>query len=174
MDNSIHSFIKILIDGGWNYIPSKESVSRKEFNNIRLNESPSYFKEFVSSFELLSNKLDTAWFTSFNDYVSNNSENSFSWNEFEMNSLEYAENDDEKKDITFFWEKTLPFMTSVKDGYSYIAIVIKGKDFGKIVYGQEPIYEDIVHICNSFQDFLCMFSAHISGDKKNPIFDGFI
>lgn len=174
MDNSIHSFIKILVDYGWNYIPPKERVSQKEFNNVRLNESPSDFKEFVSSFELLSNKLDTVWFTSFKDYVSNNSENSFSWNEFEMNSLEYAENDNEKKDIISFWEKTLPFMTSVKDGYSYIAIVIKGEDFGKVVCGQEPIYEDIVHICNSFQEFLCIFSEHISGHKKNSIFDVFI
>ncbi|MEY8607248.1 SMI1/KNR4 family protein [Muribaculum intestinale] len=174
MDNNIFNFIKLLVNSGWNCNPAKEGVSRKKNINVRLNESPSDFKEFVSSFDLLSNKLDTVWFTSIKDYSSTESENSFVWNEFEISSLEYAESDEEKKSIISFWDKTLPFLTSVKGGYSYMAIVLNNDDYGKIVYGQEPIYEDTVHVCDSFQEFLHMFSLHISGETQSPIFDDFM
>lgn len=77
--------------------------------NVRLNESPSDFKEFVSSFDLLSNKLDTVWFTSIKDYSSTESENSFVWNEFEISSLEYAESDEEKRVLFPFGIKLFLF-----------------------------------------------------------------
>lgn len=173
--DSIHDFINTLTNDGWNYISSKTDISQEEIKNERLKKSPSDFKQFVSAFELLSNRSDTVWFTSLKDYELKDSQNSFVWNEFEMNSLEYAEDEDEKKEIISFWETTLPFLISVKDSYSYIAIIIEGKDFGKIVYGQEPIYEETVPVCNSFREFLELFSAAISnGFTKHSVFQDFI
>ena len=59
-----------------------------------------------------------------------------------------------------FWSNHLPFMMSVKGGYSYVAIVLNAENKGQIVAGAEPEYEDTVVLADSLDGF---FDKYISG-----------
>lgn len=99
----------------------------------RLSKTPSSFLKFVEYFDLFANAEDNIWFISIKDYLKENNGEGFSWNEFELQSLEYSDGQ-EKKDVIKFWNDHLPFIMSVKSDYAYVAIVLNGEDKGQIVY----------------------------------------
>ncbi len=76
--------------------------------------------------------------------------------EFEELSLEVAEGDDEwKEEIKRWWDKKLPIIISVRDGYSFFAIDLEN-DCGNIVKGEEPEFEETEIVASSFYEFLDM------------------
>ena len=102
------------------------------------------------------------WFLSYQDF-SKNDENSFSWNEFECQSIDSALDEEMLSDIKSFWDKHLPILMSVKNGYSYVAIGIGEFNNGKIFYGTEPEYEDVAIIANSFYEFKEKYISALNG-----------
>ena len=66
-------------------------------------------------------------------------------------------------DIKSFWDKHLPILMSVKNGYSYVAIGIGEFNNGKIFYGTEPEYEDVAIIANSFYEFKEKYISALNG-----------
>lgn len=84
-------------------------------------------------------------------------DNGFRWNEFELMSLEWTDGDIAVKE---FWNKHIPVVQSVKDGYSYYAI---NTESGKIVYGCEPEFEEAEDVAESFEDFIAKV---ITGEIK--------
>ena len=98
---------------------------------------------------------EKTWFLCQNEY-NNISDLAFKWNEFEKLSLEVAEDDKElKKDIKQWWDKKLPIIISVKDGYTFFAIDLENNS-GEIVRGEEPEFEETKVVANSFFEFLDM------------------
>ncbi|AYN04391.1 SMI1/KNR4 family protein [Flavobacterium sp. 140616W15] len=121
---------------------------------------------FLKKINKLTNKEETVWFNSLIDYSNLGTDKSaFLWNDFEVDSLECAEDDEERNEIVKFWKKYLPFLISVKNGYSYLGIGIKGANIGKIVYGREPEYEEIEVIANSFEEFMELHSSETAQIK---------
>ncbi|WP_370511691.1 hypothetical protein [Brevibacillus sp. AG162] len=47
----------------------------------------------------------------------------------------------------------MPIALSVRNGYTYYAIDL-GNEFGSIVCGSEPEFEEVEHIASSFDQFL--------------------
>ena len=120
----------------------------KRFRNI-----PDSFLHFLEHFKSITSKDDTTWFICGEDY-NDDSDDAFKWNEFELMSLESAESDsDWKRDIEKWWSDKLPFLMSVKDGYSFYAIDL-GDNNGAIIKGEEPEFEEAYVIADHFEDFL--------------------
>ena len=129
----------------YNYL---ENAVLNKFKNI-----PSGFIGILEEFCNISSKDDTTWFLCGKDYTEKTDE-SFNWNEFELMSLEAAEDDEEwKTEILDWWKGKLPFVMSVKDGYSYYAIDLEDNR-GAIIFGQEPEFEDAVVVAKDFDDFI--------------------
>lgn len=116
---------------------------------------PEDYRSFMESFSLLTNLSDTTWFNSIADFNGSHTESEFSWNEFEQQSLEVFEDDETtRKQIISFWDAHLPFILSVKNGYSYFSIDTAENNFGRIYFGAEPEYEETDHVANSFSEFM--------------------
>lgn len=125
------------------------------------------FEELVTSYFACSNQSDDVWFLSWADYAEK-SDSSFSWNEFELQSLEAALDESQKNQVVAFWSKHVPFLVSVRSGYSYIAMSIDDSTFGRIVTGNEPEYEETVTLSNSLTDFYKHFLDALTGKVLDP------
>lgn len=139
------------------------SIKLNKNNNLNLNaefiERYSNFNdeysEFLKYFAEVTSDDEKTWFLCQNEY-NNISDLAFKWNEFEKLSLEVAEDDKElKKDIKQWWDKKLPIIISVKDGYTFFAIDLENNS-GEIVRGEEPEFEETKVVANSFFEFLDM------------------
>lgn len=171
-------YIDILLENDWVFEKNNEPIDRVKANNYadnKLEKVNDNFFSFINKYMLLTNQSDNVWYIPIDEYSRDTiKEDEFSWNSFEIESLEYADDADEKKEIKDFWNKHLPFLFSVKDGYSYIAMIIEGKDKGKIVYGREPEYEDVEVISDSFDDFQKLHSKFLKEGKKDRVLSSFI
>ncbi len=162
-------FIDILVSKGWNSEKSDGKVDYK--NNAvaeKIDKASDEIRQFISSFNLLANTEDNIWFLSLQDYLKENSEGAFSWNEFEIQSIEAAEDEEEIIAIKAFWNAHLPFMLSVKNGYAYFAIVLDGPDKGKIVIGNEPMYEETTVIAADLAAFFDLFISFLNNEVNLP------
>lgn len=154
-------FIDVLKAEGWNFEPLE---TKYPLTNRRLDKATPDLKEFVSSFGVLANEDDTVWFLSLKDYESKADDSEFAWNEFEKECLDSTEDDDDAREISEFWKNILPFLMNVDGQYSFIGMVVGKKNYGKIVYGCEPSYEEIEFVCDSFPEFIEMFARAVEGD----------
>ena len=117
----------------------------------RYKKIPSDWLSFINKFNVCMNSTETTWFLLNENYMPKN-ENEWRYNEFEILSLESAQDDNEWiKEIHDFWDNNLPIIMSVGNGYEYYAIEIKS---GAIVHGIEPEFEDVEKVANSFNDFI--------------------
>ena len=114
------------------------------------------------------NKAETAWFLCQPDY-DGTSDSAYRWNEFELQSLEAAEGDDDwRREITRFWDRHFPIFLSVKAGYSFLALRLTEPDYGAVVYGHEPEYEEVDVICPSFTELGRLMPAVVEG-QTHPL-----
>ena len=165
--------INLLIDAlqevNWN-VTLKDS-SKNELNeafNLRYPKLPEDYSNFLCYVKSCSNTDDTAWFLCEDDY-NGNANSAFAWNEFEVQSLEAAEdNSDLTKTIIKFWDQHLPFMLSVKSGYAFLGLRLSEEGFGEIVSGREPEYEDVRKVCDSFAELTQMIIAVVQGEQSFP------
>ncbi len=125
-------------------------------NNKVLNEYknlPEGFVSLLEEYNNISSKDDTTWFICGKDYL-DESDDAFRWNEFELMSLEATDGDEEwKHKIQAWWKEKLPFIMSVKGGYSYYAIDLEDNE-GTIIFGREPEFEDAIIVAKDFDDFI--------------------
>ena len=95
---------------------------------------------------------EKTWFIC-EDEFNNSSDTDFKWNEYELLSLEAAMGDDSwKSEITAWWDRHLPIVMSVDDGYSFYAIDLTN-DKGAIVHGCEPEFEEVEKVANTLEQF---------------------
>jgi len=82
----------------------------------------------------------------------------FRWDEWERLSLDAA-CDDAKfiTEIRAFWDCHFPFLFSVHSGYAYHAICTAADQFGHVVEGYEPLFEEALPVADSFESFLTAF-----------------
>ncbi|MDR2284187.1 MAG: SMI1/KNR4 family protein [Sphingobacterium sp.] len=115
---------------------------------------PAEYLDFLESFSLLSNKSDTTWFNSINDF-NEESEGEFRWDEFERQSMEAFEGDvSAQRLVGDFWDRHIPIILSVEEGYSYFCIGVGEDNWGKVYFGEEPEYEEVEWVSDSFLMFM--------------------
>ncbi|MCR5607530.1 MAG: SMI1/KNR4 family protein [Lachnospiraceae bacterium] len=147
-------FIDYLVKNGWKFtIEYNESVMlNNDFVHKKKLENLSYYL-FIKKYKELYNNDATIWFNCIDDY-NENTESAFAWNEFELLSLENALDNEQHNTIKEWWKKIIPIIISVKDGYyKYYAISI-GDNFGKVIMGHEPEFEEVDVIAENFEDFI--------------------
>ncbi|MPQ49205.1 SMI1/KNR4 family protein [Marinifilum sp. N1E240] len=119
---------------------------------------PKSYLNFLDQFDFLSNKEETFWFNSIGDF-NYESDIAFKWNDFEIQSLDAFEGDiEEQKRIRDFWDKHLIIALSVKGEYQYLAICLNEENYGAIVYGAEPEFEESERVCENFEQLLTLFT----------------
>lgn len=124
----------------------------KHYTNL-----PSEYLLFLTYFENISNDSDTAWFNLNTDF-NGKSENEFKWNKLELLSLEWSEDDNKELiNIRKFWKNHITIILSVKDGFQFLAICLEKNKYGEIVYGREPLFEDVKKVCTSFDELIDLF-----------------
>ncbi len=162
-------FIEKLKTLGWTLksnVPSDVYTPNDIINRIELNAQPE-FLEFINQFEILANNEDNIWFLSVKDYSKDNLGEGFSWNEFELQSLEAAD-ENQRDNILQFWKMHLPFLMGVKSGYAYVALVLVGPDKGSIVAGNEPEYEETTKIAESLEEFFDIYIPILNNEMNIP------
>lgn len=137
-------------------IETAENVTAFPDTITRRYQIPAQWLDFIQNLQICENASADKWFLTPKDYLP--AEDGFQWNTFELESLSYAADEDEKDHITAFWNTHLPIFLSVDGEYSYIAIDITT---GRIVSGYEPEYEEITVIAEDFDSFL---NQVIAGD----------
>ncbi len=137
---------KVTLNESMNLCLNEEFIKRYSCISSEYQEFLRYFNEVISDDE-------KTWFLCSNEY-NNTSKLAFRWNEFEELSLEATKDDEEwKEEIKRWWDKKLPIIMSVRDGYSFFAIDLEN---GTIVRGEEPEFEEIEIVAKSFYEFLDM------------------
>lgn len=151
--NKSNEFIKWAKDKGWDI--TFKLKSELELNNsliTRYKGISSCYVEFLKAVKQCITPSEKTWFLCEDNY-NNISNIAFKWNEFELISLEAAEDDREwKEEIVSWWDKHLPIVMSVGEGYSFYAIDLVD-DIGSIVQGFEPEFEEVEKVANSIEDF---------------------
>ncbi|MBC2580558.1 SMI1/KNR4 family protein [Clostridium sp. DJ247] len=153
MSKKCSEFISWAKNNGWN-ITDKCEHQLKLDNSIlsRYKQIPNDYLEFLKMVKQCISPSEKTWFICENEY-NNDSDIAFKWNEFELLSLEAAEQDEEwKSEITGWWEKHLPIVMSVDDGYSFYAIDLTN-DIGAVVQGYEPEFEEVEKIASNVEEF---------------------
>ena len=165
--------LSVLTQFGW---VCKEAETKNSFVVLpepqqgRSSGLPDLLSNLIISYELLANNNDTAWFITYN-ILQSQSENSFSWNEFEKESLNSAISQNDIEKVNKFWDSHFCFFMSVKSGYAHISIVTSGDKKGQIVWGEEPEYEEVSFLARTYNEFCSILIEHVSGVKKNEILD---
>lgn len=167
-------FLKRLEQAGWTIEQNDASAPQlDEILLARLGHASTNLEELISAYTVCSNKQDDVWFLSWADFAGM-SDSSFRWNEFELQSLDAAIDEQQRKAVTDFWSGHIPFLMSVRSGYAYAAISIESASIGKIVVGNEPEYELVDVLSDSFEDFLKLFAEAVDGAVLDPRLSPFI
>ncbi len=142
----LKEFTKWAENNGWDVVIVDDKAELPDHITKRY-KIPEIWYEFIARMRVCQNKDYTKWF--FTPWEYQNSLNpGFHWNEFELESLEYCDNDPM---IIKFWDRHLPIYRSVEGEYSYYAI---DTESGKVVCGYEPEYEDAAIVADCFEKFI--------------------
>ncbi len=116
---------------------------------------PYEYLEFIKQIKQCISSSKKSWLICEEEY-NGKSDIAFKWNDFEILSLEAAENDLEwKSEIKNWWNRYFPILMSVNNGYSFYAIDTEDEK-GAIVYGSEPEFEEVDIVADNFMEFLDM------------------
>ena len=156
--NMIDEFVAWAINNGWSVELAESLHEIPVLLTQRYRSLPRTWSDFFRAINSCHNAQDTVWFTDHQSFRTDD-DNAFRYNELELISLDAACGDAElENDIRSFWNKHIPIVMSVSNGYEYYAI---NTDTGEIVNGYEPEFEECSHTADTFYDFLKMI---VSGE----------
>lgn len=166
--HELEEFLNILRRAGWNIATSSGDVLNLNPAVLaRYPHIPDAYLTFLRHVAECSNPAQTAWFLCASDYNADGSDDTtFRWNEWERLSFEAADgNQEEVERIRQFWNSHLPIMSSVSSDYAYLAISMSPADYGAIVHGFAPEFEESPQrVCGSFDEFLDAFGRIVAGE----------
>ena len=148
----IDKFVAYMENQDWTAkMNGEQEFSLPEPMKSRYAGYPESWVRFVAIVKSMVRKDERAWFLCAEDY-NMQGDKAWQWNEWELLSLEAAENDTAWKDaIRKFWNAHLPIFLSLENGYAYYAISMKD---GSVVYGAGPEFEECETVADSFEDFM--------------------
>lgn len=150
MSPKIENEINSLQSLDWKYEKSSNASVLPEFVANRYPWIFSDAKEFIAEVDTLVSPDEKMWILTGKDFR-NESKSAFSWNEFEIQSLQAAGEDQSEIDtVKSFWDKHFPIAISVEDGYVYYALC----ENGTIVTGRGPEFEQTTIFAENYLDFL--------------------
>lgn len=154
MKNLELQFTEWAKSSGWTCETAREKLEIPQEILARYKRLPQDFLDFISKFSNIINAGGNMWLLTAKDYLADDDE-AYRWNEFELMSLEWME--DEKAEITAFWDNYLPIFMSVAGDYHYYAINIKT---GEIFEGWSPEFEEPQIAAPNFTEFMERVISH--------------
>jgi len=154
LSSKIHEFMIWAESNGWIITQKSNCHLDLDVSFItRYKVIPEEYLDFLRVMEQCITPDEKTWFLCESEYK-NSSDADFQWNEFELLSLEAANEDDQwRSEITTWWNHYLPIMISVNGVYSFYAIDLSN-EIGAIVYGEEPEFEEIKKVANHLNEFM--------------------
>ena len=141
----LNEFMEWAKNNGWNVMSNDEKTDLPDAIKRRY-DIPAQWYSFICSFQVCEDQSATKWFLTPKDYFQQ--EDGFQWNEFELQSLEYTDNE---SSVISYWDKHLPIFMSVDGEYSYYAI---NTENGNVVNGYEPEFEGSSVVADDFEAFI--------------------
>ncbi|NHQ88556.1 hypothetical protein HA050_20875 [Iodobacter sp. HSC-16F04] len=161
-----NNLIKKLKKHGWIFEHTDKNRKEKDNKEIEIIKKTSInLYKWCSFFDALYSSAEDEWFLSLNDFR-NNSDSSFSWNEFEKICIESCSSPKEEIEVRIFWSGHLPIFMSTKSGYQYWAIKTSGENIGAIYYGREPEFEEVTKIAENFDDLIKKINLSLDTNNK--------
>lgn len=109
--------------------------------------------QWITSFDRLITRDEKQWFLSHLDFTRKSQPGEFVWNEYEVMSLEAAEDDRDWKDsIALFWSNHLPLYMDVRSGYRALVARISRGDCHGVFESIGPEFEDVTLVASSISD----------------------
>jgi hypothetical protein len=169
-NQELEDFLAVLRSFEW------EVVLRNEEDQLELGAEfkarypniPEDYLEFLKRVALCANSASNVWFLGEGDY-NGYAGHAFAWNEFEIMSLESTQLDENSSDkIRKFWRNHFPFMLSVHSDYAFLALCVSGDNYGAVVAGYAPEFEEAFKVCGSFGEFVKLFSRVLKKEIDHP------
>ena len=141
----LDEFKEWAVKNNWKIV---SGTDKKDLPDIIRNryKIPQQWYDFICMLRVCENQTETTWFLTPDDYLPRN--DGFQWNEFELQSLEWTDND---SSVSGYWDKHFPVVMSVDGEYSYYAV---NTENGNVVNGAEPEYEISSVVAEDFNDFI--------------------
>jgi len=164
----LEQFLDTLRRARWNVVTMRDDTL--DLNNLlsgRYSRIPDAYLTFLRHVAECSNPAQNAWFLCAADYNADGRDSTtFRWNEWERMSLDAAEGDEELiQNVTQFWDCHLPILSAVHSDYAYLAIALAADEYGSLVYGYGPEFEESARkVCASFDAFLDLFEGMVAGE----------
>lgn len=174
MTEAQHDLLLALANSGWS-VKTSESVGSFLPAPVaeRYPTIPQEIVLFLGGLEECINSDRNAWFLCRQEFMRNDPD-SFHWNEYELMSLEAAKDDPAwQKTIRDFWDNHFPFMMAVHSDYDFLAINLHPDDYGQVVHGFGPEFEQVSAIAPSFTEFVSYFTTVVRGDMKSEVLSFF-
>lgn len=129
---------------------------------------PPAVEQFLRSFEVCHNATEDAWMLTPADFRKTDAEG-FRWNEYEFMAIEAAEGEaDRQSEVRAFWDEHLPIMMAVHSDYDYLAVRLAQPNFGSIVHGYAPEWDNPSVVSRSFEEFLVRFT--VEAGSREPAY----
>jgi hypothetical protein len=163
----IDRLLSVLQREGWN-------VARKNAGQLSLHDDfrlryralPKDFLYFLATVELCVAPKGVMWFLTEAEY-NRARDTPLAWDFCEQLSLEVLEQCsaiDEMTDVKDFWNAHLPILLADRGEYVYLAIGVQPENFGQIIKGFEPEFEESAsQVCGSFTDFCQLYTEVLEG-----------
>jgi len=111
---------------------------------------PADYRHLVEAFGSVTSADERAWLVTGEVFAG--SDSAFTWNEWEVQSLESAGDDRPfAARIVQFWDQHVPLVMSVKSGYAHFSLDLKTLG---VVVGSEPEYERVLPLASSVEALL--------------------
>lgn len=157
MDKVLNLFEQWCKDNNWTVERRNDTeaiFSEKVNERYPLAKKCDCFK-FINFFDKCISADQQTWFLCEREYNKESTETEFGWNDMELMGLSATEDDQEEYEkIKSWWNDYLPIVFSTRDGYSHFSISLHKNSFGQIVEGYEPMFEDVLVVANSLEEFL--------------------
>ena len=165
----LEDFLALLRSLSWDVVLRSEGkLELGEKFNARYRNIPEVYLEFLKRVALCTNSAANVWFLVEGDY-NGTAGHAFAWDEFEMMSIEGEKlDDDESLKIREFWREHLPFMLSVHSDYAFLALCVSQDNYGAVVAGYAPEFEEVSKVCDSFGEFISLFSRTLKKEADHP------
>jgi hypothetical protein len=138
MRTGLGELLQQLEGRGWKIRRHSRPVPLPRSILTRYPKIPSRYRELIETTKSAVNKDLAGWLVTSSEFAGANG-TAFAWNEWERQSLDAAREWPEMQSrILRFWDRHLPIMNFVADGYAYLALDLED---GAVVGGREPEYE---------------------------------
>lgn len=137
-------FISWAEKNGWIIEKGENAVSLPvQYRNVSED-----YKRIISEYSKLSNPEENVWFLLSEDFSCADPDE-FAWDTFQKMSIDAVDDEEERAEISAWWDGYFPIVMSVGGDYIFYAIELST---GHIVMGCEPEFEEVTAAAESLDD----------------------